>query len=68
MFLVYCMLMFMLAGSVGMIVHCLVSVSREPSFPKLSAITAAILLCILLMLIAKQSGNTNSFLQPIFQR
>ena len=69
MFLLYCMLTFALAASVGVIVRCLVSVRREPSYSKLSAITAAILLCLMLMLIAQQTGpSAFGWFQPIFVR
>ena len=69
MFLLYCLLTFALAASVGVIVRWLVSVRREPSYSKLSAITAAILLCLMLMLIAQQTGpSAFGGCQPIFGR
>ncbi len=69
MFLIYCLLTFVLAASVGVIVRCLVSVRREPSYSKLSAITAAILLCMMLMLIAQQAGGAGfGWFQPLFSR
>lgn len=68
MFLVYCVLIFLLAGSVGMIVRCLVSVSRQPSIPKLSAIVAALLACLLFMLLSEQrTGLYSGFVQPLFR-
>ena len=54
MFFAYCLLTFTLAASLGVIVHCFVSVCHEPSASKLSAITAAVLLCLMLMLISHQ--------------
>ncbi|MBS5151329.1 MAG: hypothetical protein KHY76_10130 [Butyricicoccus pullicaecorum] len=56
-FLIYCVLIFTLAASLGVIVRCFVSVRREPSMPKLSAITAAVLLCLFLMLISQNNGG-----------
>lgn len=67
MFFAYCLLTFLLAASLGVIVRCLVSVHREPSFSKLSAITAAVLLCLILMLIAQHTGGSGfGWFQPIF--
>ncbi len=66
-FIVYCVLIFTLALSLGVIVRCFVSVSREPSIPKLSAITAAVLLCLFLMLISQQTGRSfGALFQPLF--
>lgn len=60
-FFIYCVLIFTLAASLGVIIRCFVSVSREPSIPKLSAITAAVLVCLLIMLIShKNSGIAGS--------
>lgn len=49
-FLLYLMLVFILGGSVLIIVRCFVSVRREPTTPKLTAIIAALLVCIALAL------------------
>lgn len=69
MFLVYCLLIFVLAASLGVIVRCFVSVSREPSYSKLSAITAAVLLCLILLLISQQNGGAfGGLFQPLFRK
>ncbi len=66
-FLIYCVLIFTLAASLGVIVRCFVSVSREPSMPKLSAITAAVLVCLFLMLISqKNAGILSGLFPPLF--
>lgn len=52
-FLLYLMLIFLLGGSVTIIVRCFVSVRREPTTPKLTAIIAALLVCIALALAAR---------------
>ena len=45
------------------------SVSREPSYSKLSAITAAVLLCLILLLISQQNGGAfGGLFQPLFRK
>ena len=51
-----------------MIVRCFVSVCHEPSASKLSAITAAVLLCLMLMLISQQTGSSLfGWFMPLFK-
>ena len=68
MFFAYCLLTFTLAASLGVIVRCFVSVCHEPSASKLSAITAAVLLYLMLMLVSQQTGSSLfGWFMPLFK-